>query len=75
MIEYSNIQKYRELNHIINHIEELPAEVNEVKMQRYIDRYAASKLKNNGYWLHNKILRNLADLYGLDTEIKTFKGL
>ena len=46
-----------------------PAEAYEVKKQRSRDRYAASQLKNNAYWLHNKILRNLANLYGLDTEI------
>jgi len=46
-----------------------PVEAYEVKKQRSRDRYAASQLKNNGYWLHSKILRNLANLYGLDTEI------
>jgi len=46
-----------------------PVEAYEVKKQRSRDRYAESQLKNNAYWLHNKILRNLANLYGLDTEI------
>ena len=46
-----------------------PAEAYEVKKKRSRDRYAATQLKNNPYWLHNKILRDLVNLYGLDTEI------
>lgn len=46
-----------------------PAEAYEVKKKRSRDRYAAIQLKNNPYWLHNKILRDLANLYGLNTEI------
>jgi hypothetical protein len=46
-----------------------PAEAYEVKKKRSRDRYAATQLKNNPYWLHNKILRDLVNLYGLNTEI------
>ena len=45
------------------------AEAYEIKKKRSRDRYAESQLKNNCYWFHNKILRNLANLYGLNTEI------
>jgi len=46
-----------------------PEEAYEIKKKRSRDRYAATQLRSNPFWLHNKILRNLANLYGLDTEI------
>jgi hypothetical protein len=46
-----------------------PAEAYEVKKKRSRERYAASQLKNDPYWLHNRILRDLSNLYGLNVEI------
>jgi hypothetical protein len=46
-----------------------PDEAYEVKKKRARDCYAAAQLKINPFWLHNKILRDLVSLYGLDTEI------
>lgn len=46
-----------------------PAEAYEIKKIRSRERYASLQLKNNKYWLHNKILRDLVNLYGLNAEI------
>ena len=44
-------------------------EAYEEKKRQSRNRYAQAQLKINPLWLHNKILRSLANLYGLDTEI------
>jgi hypothetical protein len=46
-----------------------PAEAYDIKKKRSRERYAVIQLKNNPYWLHNKILRDLSNLYGLNVEI------
>jgi hypothetical protein len=46
-----------------------PAEAYEIKKKRSRDRYATTQLKINPFWHHNKILRDLVNLYGLNTEI------
>jgi len=46
-----------------------PAEAYEIKKKRSTDSYAATQLKINPFWRHNKILRDLAYLYGLNKEI------
>ena len=46
-----------------------PAESYENKKKRSRDRYAATQLKNNPFWKHNKILRDLVNLYGVGVQI------
>lgn len=46
-----------------------PDEAYEVKKQRAKDRYADLQLRANPFWRHNKILRDLYNLYGDDQEI------
>jgi len=46
-----------------------PDEAYEVKKKRSRDFYAATQLKINPFWLHNKILRDLVSHHGLNTEI------
>jgi hypothetical protein len=41
-----------------------PEDAYEMKKQRSTERYAASQLSINPWWLHNKILRDLYNLYG-----------
>ena len=41
----------------------------EAKKQRSRDRYAAIQLKLDPYWRHNKILKDLVNLYGEGIEI------
>jgi hypothetical protein len=46
-----------------------PVESYENKKKRSRDRYAATQLKTNPFWKHNKILRDLVNLYGVGVEI------
>ena len=46
-----------------------PDKAYEVKKKRAKNRYASEQLKLNPLWLHNKILRDLVNLFGIDKEI------
>ena len=46
-----------------------PVEAYENKKKRSKDRYAATQLKSNPFWRHNKTLRDLVNLYGVEVEI------
>lgn len=61
------------MKHQLNHGNRLrpPDEAYEVKKQRAKDRYAELQLRANLFWRHNKILRDLYNLYGADQEIDT----
>ena len=44
-------------------------EAYEEKKRQSKNRYAQAQLKINPFWLHNKILRDLSNLYGVGVEI------
>lgn len=46
-----------------------PHEAYEVKKKRAREKYASTQLKLNPFWRHNKILRDLANLYGTGSPI------
>lgn len=46
-----------------------PEEAREMKKKRSRERYAEREILLNPYWKHNKILKELANLFGVGTEI------